>query len=242
MDELVSRSILIRFGGLCLAQSVESWMGTLDYRAVYKEVRVDPIDPNHMGSAIFLFWHEYLLAPFYLRPYCQFWLLVSQHRDAELLSQAAKYRGFETVRGSTNRGGFTAIRTILDRKHGSSIAITPDGPKGPRRQIAPGCIFLASKLQIPLVLVGIGYDRPWRIPNAWDQFAVPRPCSRVRALFSEPIYVPAKLPRLELEEWRKWVELSMTQLTTEAESWAEDRIQRCDSIPLYRQSANLKFK
>ena len=54
------------------------------------------------------------------------------------------------------------------------LTITPDGPHGPRRRMAPGPIYLASKLGLPLVLMGYAYDRPWRLPS-WDRFAVPRP-------------------------------------------------------------------
>ena len=57
------------------------------------------------------------------------------------------------------------------------LTITPDGPRGPRRHMAPGPIYLASKLGLPLVLMGYAYDRPWRL-HSWDRFAIPRPGSR----------------------------------------------------------------
>ena len=107
-------------------------------------------------------------------------MLLSRHRDAEILSHVAYHFGFDFVRGSTNRGGAAALRELLAKSRQMHLTITPDGPRGPRRRMAPGPIYLASKLGLPLVLMGYGYDRPWRL-RSWDRFAIPRPCSRARA-------------------------------------------------------------
>ena len=95
---------------------------------------------------------------------------------------------------------------MLDRSRSTHLTITPDGPRGPRRRLAPGCVYLASKLGLPLVLMGFGYDRPWRVHRAWDQFAVPRPCSRARAVVSGEIFVPPELDREGLEHFRRRIE------------------------------------
>ena len=79
-------------------------------------------------------------------------MLLSRHRDAEILSYAAYHLGFDFVRGSTNRGGAAALRQLLAKSRHMHLTITPDGPRGPRRHMAPGPIFLASKLGLPLVL------------------------------------------------------------------------------------------
>jgi hypothetical protein len=123
------------------------------------------------------------------------------------------------VRGSTRRGGAAALRKLLDEGELNHLAITPDGPRGPRRRLAQGPIYLASKLQMPLVLLGFGYDRPWRA-RSWDRFAVPRPGSRARAVVSPEIHVPAGLDRGEQEHFRMRVEGLLNRLTSEAEAWA----------------------
>ncbi len=122
-------------------------------------------------------------------------MLLSRHRDAEILSYAAHHMGFEFVRGSTNRGGVAALRELLAKSRSMHLTITPDGPRGPRRRLAPGCVYLASKLGLPLVVMGFGYDRPWRVRSAWDQFAMPRPGSRARAVVSGEIFIPPDLDR-----------------------------------------------
>ena len=154
-------------------------MDTLDYRVVFYDPDVDPASPRCRGQKIYIFWHEYILFPLAMRGHCNLAMLLSRHRDAEILSYVAYHLGFEFVRGSTNRGGVAALRQLLDKSRHTHLAITPDGPRGPRRQLAPGPIFLASKLGIPLVAMGVGYNRPWRA-GSWDRFAVPRPCSRAR--------------------------------------------------------------
>ena len=138
-------------------------MDTLDYRVVFYDPDVDPASPRCRGQKIYVFWHEYILLPLAMRGHCNLAMLLSRHRDAEVLSYVAYHMGFEFVRGSTNRGGVAALRQLLDKSRHMHLAITPDGPRGPRRQLAPGPIFLASKLGIPLVAMGLGYDRPWRV-------------------------------------------------------------------------------
>jgi lysophospholipid acyltransferase (LPLAT)-like uncharacterized protein len=82
-----------------------------------------------------------------------------------------------------------------------------------------GAIYLASRLQLPLIPMGFGYDRPWRT-NSWDRFAIPRPFSRARALIGPPLMLPANLDRSEMEHFRQRVERLLNDLSCEAEAWA----------------------
>src|SRR5690606_8695626 len=125
-------------------------------------------------------------------------MLLSANRDAELLSRAAMHMGFATVRGSTYSAPRRALRGLFRHSRDMHLTLTPDGPRGPRRVMSPGPIYLSSKLQIPLVLLGMGYDRPWRL-SSWDRFAVPRPYSRARCVFSAAIQIPPHLTDHRLE-------------------------------------------
>ena len=207
-------------GGLAVTALVRRWMGSLDYQATFYDPDVDPASHTFCGPAIFLFWHEYIPFMLYLRGNCHVAMLVSRHQDAEWVSQAARHMGFGTVRGSTSRGGATALRELMRTGKSKNLAITPDGPRGPRRRLAAGCIYASSRLGIPLVALGLGYDRPWRIRRAWDQFAVPRPYSRARAVVGPPLLVPADLSRDRVEAYRMCVESMLNRLTTLAEDWA----------------------
>ncbi len=216
----IDNPLLNKFGGLLASAAVRGWMGTLDYKVAYYDRAIDPYFADCRGQKIYIFWHEYILFPLYLRGHCNLAMLLSRHRDAEILSHVAHHFGFEFVRGSTRRGGVSALRQLLARSRRMHLTITPDGPRGPRRRLAPGCVYLASKLGMPLVVMGYGYDRPWRVRSAWDHFAIPRPGSRARAIPSGEIFVPPDLDRQGLEHYRLKIERLLNRLTFEAESWA----------------------
>jgi hypothetical protein len=73
---------------------------------------------------------------------------------------------------------------------------------------------------MPLVAMGLGYDRPWRL-NSWDRFAVPRPYSRARGVVGPPMTIPPDLDRDGVEHYRLQVERVLNRLSCEAEAWAE---------------------
>ena len=212
-------SLQAKLGGLLIHTIVRNWMSTLDCQIVYAEPSVDPAAPEFHGPVVFIFWHEYIPCPFYARPHCNIAMLISRHSDAEWLSQAARHTGFQTVRGSTSRGGGAALRALFRKSRTMNLAITPDGPRGPRRELASGCIYAASKLGAPLVPFGIGYDRPWRL-STWDRFAVPRPYSRARIVVGPRTWIPGNLDRDGIETHRQAVERLLCDLTDEAEHWA----------------------
>lgn len=236
---------LARLGGFGISVMVRHWMKTLRYRSFLSDPSIDPALPSFNGPVIFLFWHEYIPFPFYLRGRCNIAMLLSRHRDAELLSHAAKYMGFKTVRGSTKRGGVASLRQLIDKGQTMNLTMTPDGPRGPRRTVAPGCVYLSSKLQIPLVCLGFGYDNPWRISSAWDNFAIPRPFSRARMVASPRMQVPENLDREGIESYRQYVESALNEYTDVAEKWATDgtnwpgqRVMLREPSPLvYRRAA-----
>jgi hypothetical protein len=215
----IDNPLVMKCGGLLASVLIRRWMGTLDYQAAFYDRSVDPCRPECRGQKIYIFWHEYILFPIYLRGHCNLSMLLSRHRDAEILSHVAYHLGFGFVRGSTNRGGVSALRELLRNSRRMHLTITPDGPRGPRRQLAPGPIFLASKSGLPLVATGYGYDRPWRL-GSWDRFAIPRPFSRGRAISSPEIHVPPNLDRQGLEYFRQKVQGLLSRLTKEAEDWA----------------------
>ena len=99
-----------RTGGFLAIKLLNSWMNTLNYRMWRYDPAADPADEAFAGPAIYVFWHEYIPLPIYLRPNCRLSMLLSQHQDAEVLSHVAHYAGMEAVRGSTSRGGTQAIR------------------------------------------------------------------------------------------------------------------------------------
>ncbi len=93
--------LITSFAGLFMSAAVRRWMGTMEYKVAYYDPTVDPTNPACHGQKIYIFWHEYILAPLYLRGNCNLAMLLSRHRDAEILSRVAYHMGFDCVRGST---------------------------------------------------------------------------------------------------------------------------------------------
>ena len=214
------QTLLLRGGGLFASTCIHHWMSTLDYKVAYYDPSVDPAYPaGNKRKRLYIFWHEYITFLLFLRKHCNLTMLLSRHKDAELLGHVADLFGFGTVRGSSSRGGAEAIRAMMAQSKHCHLTITPDGPRGPRRKLSRGCLFLASKLQIPIVMVGLGYDRPWRAPT-WDKFAVPRLFSRARTIVSPEIFVPPTLDVEIADRFAAALEMTMTRLCELAEGWA----------------------
>ena len=242
----LSSHLAIGTTALAATAAMRQWMGTLDYRVVFGDPTVDPVHPDYRGAKIYVFWHENILLPLCLRGHSNISMLLSRHGDADILDRVARMMGFGVVRGSTFNGGSVVLRQLADRAREGNLTITPDGPRGPRRRLAPGCVFLASTLHIPIVAMGLGYDRPYRF-GTWDRFALPRPFTRARGVVSRAIAVPPDLDREGIEVHRAGIERLLTHLSDEAEAWAtsgesrpEARIVRREASRVSRRTARLK--
>lgn len=227
-----------RMAGYTAAKGITAWMRTLEYRVIYHDQAIDPCYPTEQNR-IYLLWHEYLLIPLYLRGRCNLAMLLSKHQDGELLSRVAFHFGYDCVRGSTNRGGVAALKELLRRGKTMHLTITPDGPRGPRRRLSLGSIYLASRLNLPIVPIGFGLDRPWRL-NSWDRFAIPKPFSQARAVVGPEMAVPAGFDRVHLEDYRVAVERVLYQVNEQAETWATSGEHREGEVHSKRRALDLR--
>ncbi len=175
--------------------------------------------PTHPDRLAFAIWHDKLLLPTVKFGGPDLAVLISQHADGQLLGGLIRRKGMGLVCGSTNRGGVEAVRQIVrDDFPWRHLAITPDGPRGPRREVQPGIVYVASRTGMKIVPIGVGYLRPWRL-TSWDRFAIPRPTSRARLIFGHPMAIPAKLRSDDLEPYRLALQLEMDRLDALAEDW-----------------------
>ena len=161
-----------------------------------------------------------MLFPAYYWAWPEMQILISDHRDGELITQVVKRLGFGVVRGSTTRGGARALREMTHRVDQGHLCVTPDGPRGPRRHVHQGLPFLGSQTGLPIVGTGMAFKRPWRA-KSWDKFAVPRPFSHAVCVGTEPVIVPPHADRATLEHYRLEIETRMQKAMNEAEEWVE---------------------
>jgi lysophospholipid acyltransferase (LPLAT)-like uncharacterized protein len=144
---------------------------------------------------IFAFWHNRLA----LMPYVytrrtkrgKAAAMISASRDGSFLAEILRRFGIEAVRGSTSKGGMTALRGLAERlQQGYDAVITPDGPRGPRYVAQAGAVTLARLTGAPIVPVS--YEMGWKIQlKNWDAFLIPLPLSWCELRVGKPIYVPA---------------------------------------------------
>ncbi|MCS7272394.1 MAG: hypothetical protein NZ703_15025, partial [Gemmataceae bacterium] len=101
--------------------------------------------------------------------------------------------------------------------------LTPDGPRGPRRHVQPGIVYLAARTGWPIVPIGVGFQKAWRM-RSWDCFAVPRPFSRVRCLVGHPLHLPPHLPRERFPHYAELLRRHLNHLCAQAQLWAKQGV------------------
>jgi len=135
--------------------------------------------PCPVRHVVYALWHEHLLPLAYLHRGQGAAALVSRHRDGEILARVLGRLGYETARGSTTRGGPSGFRELVRAgRSGRALAVTPDGPLGPRRRADRGAARAAAAAGLDLVPVAAAARPAWRL-STWDRFLVPAPGARV---------------------------------------------------------------
>jgi hypothetical protein len=163
------------------------WLGTRVARGLFATLRFEyrPLGPSCAPARHSQRRPDHLLASgtktFSCRPSAfgcpEIAVLISKHADGQVLGALITSLGMGMVCGSTNtgrdRGGVEAVRKLVAVDNPwRHLAVTPDGPRGPRREVQPGVIYIASRTGMKIVSVGVGYRRPWRA-GSWDRFALP---------------------------------------------------------------------
>lgn len=128
-------------------------------------------------------------------------VLISNHFDGELISRTIKFFGLGTLAGSTTRNAARVlIQSIKTIKEGYDIGITPDGPKGPKGEVADGIIVMAQKAKAKIVLVEIKPTKYWQL-NSWDKFKIPKPFGTINYYATQEI----DISKMEFEEARELI-------------------------------------
>jgi lysophospholipid acyltransferase (LPLAT)-like uncharacterized protein len=165
---------------------------------------------------IYAFWHSRILLSVYFFRNKNINVLVSMNKDGEYISRVINKFGFSSVRGSTSRGGLKALielKNVLSK--GFDVAITPDGPRGPKQKVQEGIIYLAKITGIPIAPFSFDANKK-KVLNSWDNFIIPLPFSKGVFVWGKPIYVPPDATEKKMEEKRLELENELNRLTEEA--------------------------
>jgi lysophospholipid acyltransferase (LPLAT)-like uncharacterized protein len=211
------------------------WLAYWTIKLLGLTMRFEEIHPEIPRSfwerrtpAIGAFWHGRLLMMPHVYKGHQLSFLVSSHRDGQVVGRALKRFGFHAILGSTTRKGFSAFKQMVRAfQNGSDIAITPDGPRGPRESVQIGVIELAKLAERPIVPLSFSASRR-KILKTWDHFLLPYPFSKGVFIWGEPILVDPNGDRAHLEERRALLEKRLNELTERADHYF-------DSPPLHPQ-------
>jgi lysophospholipid acyltransferase (LPLAT)-like uncharacterized protein len=144
---------------------------------------------------IYTLWHGELLPLLWLHRHEGVAVVISEHRDGEIVARIAETLGYETIRGSTSRGGSRALIGLMRAlDNGRDVAVTPDGPRGPAHVFAPGAAIAAQRTGASILPTRASASRAWRL-KSWDRFLVPKPFARVDVVYGTPTTVEASSPR-----------------------------------------------
>jgi lysophospholipid acyltransferase (LPLAT)-like uncharacterized protein len=202
-----------------------NWMiaklGTWALKALFLTVRVDHRKVVEDGTPYqaatgsirycFCIWHDAILTAVFSSKTYKLSGLISRHQDGSYLSDAVQMVGIIPVRGSASRGGAQATKQLIDQPD-LHVCITPDGPRGPRRIMKDGIVFLASRTGRPIVPTTLTASSYWSIPGGWSDMLVPKPFSKALLLAGAPIEVPAELTREQISEYAELVQKEMDRM------------------------------
>ena len=174
---------------------------------------------NNKNKYIFCCWHNRLFLGTHLLPRNRVInALQSSHSDGMITSLAFQYLGMNVILGSSKKGGMQAFRKMVKRLQlGESIAITPDGPKGPKEKVKEGVIKLAQMTDTPIIPL-VWATKKFKIINSWDNFVLPYPFSKGIYSFGKPIHIEKEINIKKFELERQNLEKEIKRLTKIIES------------------------
>ena len=170
-------------------------------------------------SFIYALWHDQLLlSPFTWQTKNRIDILISKHKDGDIIADLVKYHGFNSIRGSTNnpskvkeKNTISSIRKIIKTlKANVSIGITPDGPRGPRHKVSEGTINIARISNKKILPMALAYKEQW-VLNTWDKFIIPKPFNKICIVLGDPIDI--EINKIDVPIQQEALEKSLINIT-----------------------------
>jgi len=175
---------------------------------------------NDKGKLLITWHHLTLLPIFHLRRRGHH-AIVSLSRHGEHQHRILRHFGWSSIRGSSRRGQLRALRQAARHlKQDGTVALTPDGPLGPSERCQPGCVYLALTSGVPIIPIGIHFERCWRLPT-WDGYMIPAPFTRAHLHYGKPLRFDSDRHSLDVEQACREVEQAMAEAIAVAKQAVE---------------------
>ncbi len=196
---------------------ISIWSRSIRVQFINKEV------PDRLGAEgrnfIYAFWHGRQFLLFHRHRNSGVIIPASESRDGEIQAGILRRFGFDVVRGSSKRKGDRALLGLVDGlRKGKTIAIAVDGPRGPVYEVKDGVIYLAGKLDKPIVPVATSARHFWVFSKMWDRYFLPVPFTKGVIVYGEPITVAGTGPD-ELGSKRRELADALNRVTREADEY-----------------------
>ncbi len=154
-------------------------------------------------NGVFIFWHSQMLVGWSLFQNKKSCALVSQSKDGEILSALLKTWNYKVSRGSSSKGGKEALNELIESaREGYAIVITPDGPRGPAKEIKNGALIVANECNVPIIPIKVTHASKMRLKKSWDKFEIPYPFSKCEVHFGNEYFYNEYLDEMKLKEFK----------------------------------------
>jgi len=188
-------------GGQLLRSIAHTWRFEIRNAAALESLR------DQRRPFLFSLWHGQLLPLLWHHRRERIAVLISEHRDGELVARLARSLGYRLIRGSSTRGGERALLALVrDLRDGNEVAVTPDGPRGPAFSFAPGALIAAHRAGAPILPIAAHSESAWHL-GSWDRFLIPKPFARVTVAYGDPVEVAASDARAAAEQSDRFQDL-----------------------------------
>lgn len=197
---------------------------TLRY-SISWEVPPSPPDATFEKPVIYCFWHRALFPSAWIWRKTGIAVMISRSFDGEYIARTLEQFGFVAVRGSSSRGGATALlglKSQLDR--GASVVFTIDGPRGPRFVAKPGPVPLSRASGKPMAAFYVALSNAW-VLNTWDALMIPKPFSKALVRIGAKMQVPAEADDAQMADFHRKLQAALECVTR----FAEEHVTRVGS-------------
>jgi lysophospholipid acyltransferase (LPLAT)-like uncharacterized protein len=193
--------------------------------AISWEEPPSPPSATYEKPVIYAFWHRAVFASAWLWRRIGIAVMVSRSFDGEYIARAIEKFGFVAVRGSSSRGGATALLGMKSQlEQGNLVVFTIDGPRGPKYVAKPGPVLLSRASAVPMAAFYVALSDAW-VLKTWDELMIPKPFSKALVRFSVKVRVPPEADEVQMAEFYRQLQAALERVT----KFAEENVERVGS-------------